>query len=297
MKKIFLGFVLTIILVSCATKEKVDKDAQITSGWSVERIYTEANDELTSRNYAHAIKLYDILISRYPYGKFAEQALLDKAYAYYKNEDKQLALDTIAEFQKLYPNHPRTDYVLYLKGLVEYDARDKSFLDKFSEQNMSERDPESAQKAYDAYQELVTRFPNSQYVPDATQKIKDLVDAFGGHEIAIARYYYKMGAFIAAANRASKVVNDYKNTPYVEEALAIMMSSYDRLSQQDLASDSKRLLELNYPESTYLAKNGWYDKNRKTPWQTTKHAVNKAGDLFKFNTNTDENEINENITE
>ena len=102
MKKIGLGLILAFLLSACATSQKVDKDAQITSGWPVERLYTEASDELTSKNYARAIKLYDILMARYPYGRFAEQALLDKAYANYRDEEKEKALESIEEFERLY---------------------------------------------------------------------------------------------------------------------------------------------------------------------------------------------------
>ncbi|QRN41015.1 MAG: outer membrane protein assembly factor BamD [Neisseriaceae bacterium] len=282
MKKVLLGVVLMALLASCASTEKVDKDAQLTNGWSVEQLYTEANDELTSKNYVRAIKLYDILIGRYPYGRFAEQAMLDKAYAYYRYEEKELALATIAEFQKLYPKHPRMDYVLYLKGLAEFDQKNESFLDRLSDQNWAERDPKSAKKSYQVFQELVTQFPDSQYVFDAKQRMHDLVEAMGGHEIAVARYYYKMGAFVAAANRAQTVLNDYKNTSHIEEALAIMMSCYQRLDQENLASDSRRLLELNYPESAFLVKGQWFDRNLKNPWQITKDAFSRATEMFKI---------------
>ncbi|MCV2503901.1 MAG: outer membrane protein assembly factor BamD, partial [Neisseriaceae bacterium] len=143
-------------------------------------------------------------------------------------------------------------------------------------------------KSYEAFEELVTRFPESQYVPDTTQRMHDLVEAMGGHEIAVARYYYKMGAFVAAANRAQNVLNDYKNTSHVEEALAIMMSAYQRLDQENLASDSRRLLELNYPQSAFLTRGGWFDRSSKTPWQTTKDTFSRATDMFKIENQEDQ---------
>lgn len=263
------------LLASCAT-EKVDRDAQITSGWPVERLYTEANNELTGKNYVRSIKLYDILLGRFPYGKFAEQALLDKAYAYYKYEEKEKALETINEFQKLYPKHPQMDYVLYLKGMVEFNQRNESFLDKLSEQDWSERDPDSAKQALKAYSELVEKYPNSQYFADATQKMNSLIEALGAHELAVARYYYRMGAYIAASNRAQQVLNDYKNTSNVEEALALIMSSQEKLGQGQLAQDARHLLELNFPQSSYLSKGGWYDRKELTPWQATRKGLQRA---------------------
>lgn len=271
------------LLASCASTEKVDKEAQITSGWSVEQLYTEANNELTSKNYTRAIKLYDILMARYPYGKFAEQALLDKAYAYYRYEEKDKALAAIAEFQKLYPRHPRTDYVLFLKGLVEFDEKNQSFLDRLSDQDWSERDPESEKKSYAAFAELVERFPQSRYAGEARKRMEALVEALGGHEVAVARYYYEMGAFIAAADRAKNILNDFKNTSQVEEALALMMSSYERLGEKNLANDAKRLLELNYPQSVYLKKGRWFNAHTQTPWEKTRHTLKNVGEIFNIN--------------
>lgn len=283
MKNKLLGLVLAGLLASCASTEKVDKEAQITSGWSVEQLYTEADNELTSKNYTRAIKLYDILMARYPYGKFAEQALLDKAYAYYRYEEKDKALAAIAEFQKLYPRHPRTDYVLFLKGLVEFDERNQTFLDRLSDQDWSERDPASEKKSYAAFEELVERFPQSRYAGEARKRMEELIEALGSHEVAIARYYYQMGAFIAAADRAKNVLNDFKNTHQVEEALALMMSSYDRLGEKNLSYDARRLLELNYPQSVYLKKGRWFDAHVQSPWEKTRHTLKKVGEVFNIN--------------
>lgn len=248
------------ILFGCASG--TDADAQITQDWSVEKLYTEAHDELNSNNYTRAVKLYDLLQSRYPYGRFAQQALMDTAYAYYRDEEKELALATIARFQKNHPTHPDMDYMLYLKGLVLFNE-DKSIMSKLSAQDWSDRDPVANKDAYFAFAQLLEQYPESKYAEDARERMEKIVNALGGHEMAVARYYMRRGAYLAAINRAQNVVAEYRNTPHVEEALAIMVSGYDKLQRPVLSADAKRVLEQNYPQSRYLAK-GWFADT--IPW-------------------------------
>lgn len=243
-------------LSACSGTQSVDKDAQITQNWTVEHLYAEAHDELNSGNYTRAVKLYEILQSRYPNGRYAEQAELDTAYAYYKDDQQAQALAILDRFQRLHPNHPNTDYVLYLKGLILLNE-DKSFLNRLASQDWSDRDPKANREAYQVFAQLVAQYPNSRYAPDAIQKMQHLVDALGGHEIAIARYYMKRGAYLAAANRAQNVVSHYQNTRFVEEALAIMAAAYGKLNQAQLHDDAQRVLAQNFPQSPYLQK----------PWQ------------------------------
>ncbi|MBR6026449.1 MAG: outer membrane protein assembly factor BamD [Neisseriaceae bacterium] len=262
MKKNLLLLVLISILSACAT-DTTDKDAQITQNWSVEKLYTEAHDELEKGNYTRAVKLYDLLKSRFPYGRFAQQAQMDSAYAHYLDEEQELALADIELFEKQYPNHPELDYMLYLKGLVLFN-QDQSIMNKLSSQDWSERDPTANRRAYQTFAELITRYPNSRYVADATERMTKIVHALGGHEMSVARYYMERGAYLAAANRSKNVVTGFQNTEFVEEALAMMMSAYEKMNQTTLSNDAKRVLESNYPNSKYL-KNGWVNPN-KSPW-------------------------------
>ncbi|WP_434778874.1 outer membrane protein assembly factor BamD [Neisseria sp. Ec49-e6-T10] len=256
MKKILLLISLITLINACSSTGTVDKDAQITRDWTVEKLYTEAKEELNKGNYTRAVKLYDILESRFPFGRYAQQASLDTAYAHYRDSEPKQALEELDRFMKLHPVHPNMDYALYLKGLVLFNA-DQSFLAKLSAQDWSERDPQANKDAFFVFQELVTRFPNSVYAPDALDRLNKLLDALGGHEMHVARYYMKRGAYLAAVNRAQTVITEYNNTKYVEEALAIMSTAYDKLGITDLRDDSFRVLQRNYPQSSYL----------KTPWK------------------------------
>lgn len=264
MKKILLVVALGLALGGCAgTKGTVDKDAQITQDWTVEKLYAEAHDELNSNNYTRAIKLYEILESRFPNGRYAQQAQLDTAYAYYKDDEPEKALAAVERFQRNHPQHPNMDYALYLKGLVLFNE-DQSFLNKLASQDWSDRDPKANRDAYQAFAELVERYPNSKYAPDATERMAKLVDALGGNEIAVARYYMKRGAYLAAANRAQKIVERYQNTRFVEESLAIMESSYRKMNKTQLADDTRRILAQNFPNSPYLQKP--WSENTSIPW-------------------------------
>lgn len=248
---------LTLGLAACATQEAYDE----TRGWTVDRLYAEAHDELNSGNYTRAIKLYETLEARFPYGRYAQQAQMDLAYTHYKDGDPELAVAAADRFIRLHPSHPNIDYMYYLKGLVYYND-DSSLMSKWTGQDMSERDPKAAKEAYQAFRELVSRYPNSKYAPDTREKLNRLVNALGGYEMHVARYYMKRGAFLAAANRAQTVVKEYSNTPNMEEALAIMVAAYDKLGMKQLSDDSRRVLSLNYPNSAYLK--GW--RNGEISW-------------------------------
>lgn len=256
MKKTLLAMGLILLLGACAADSTEDKEIRLTKNWTVEKIYSEAKDELNRGNYTRSIKLYEALEARFPFGRYAQQAQLDTAYAHYRDSEPEQALATLDRFIKLHPVHPNLDYALYLKGLVLFNA-DQSIFNVLTAQDWSERDPKANKEAFLAFQELVQRFPNSTYAPDALDRMNKLVDALGGHEMHVARYYMKRGAFLAAANRAQGILTDYNNTQYVEESLALMVTAYDRLGATDLRDDAFRVLQQNYPQSPYL----------KTPWK------------------------------
>ena len=233
-----------------------------TAGWSAQKLYAEARDNLNSGNFERAVQLFETLEARYPFGRYAQQAQLEIAYAYYKDNEPISAIAALDRFIKLHPNHPNLDYALYLKGLVNFHD-DPGLFGNLVDQDPAERDPQAARESFAAFRELVTRFPNSKYTADATARMKFLVNALAMHEVHVARYYIKRQAWVAAANRASKVVETYPETPAVEEALAIMVMSYDRLNLTDLRDDAQRVLKLNFPQSPHargiqLEEKAWY---------------------------------------
>jgi outer membrane protein assembly factor BamD len=221
-----------------------------TAGWSAQKIYSEAKDNLNSGNYERSVKLFETLESRYPFGRYAQQAQLEVAYAYYKDNEPISAIAACDRFIKLHPNHPNVDYAFYLKGLANFND-DLGLLGNLVDQDMSERDPKAAEDAFLSFKELVTRFPNSKYAEDSTARMKYLVNALASHEVAVAKYYLKRKAWVAAANRAKGVLTTYPDAPAVEEALEILIESYDKLQLTDLRDDAQRVMKLNFPHSKY----------------------------------------------
>ncbi|WP_454720964.1 MULTISPECIES: outer membrane protein assembly factor BamD [Cupriavidus] len=222
-----------------------------TAGWSANKLYAEAKDALDSGDFTRAVKLYEKLESRYPFGRFAQQAQIDTAYANYKDGETAAALASVDRFIQLHPNHPNIDYAYYLKGLINFNDN-LGWLGRFSGQDLSERDPKAARAAYDAFNTLITRFPESKYTPDAAARMQYIVNSLAQHEVHAARYYYRRGAYLAAANRAQQALKDYDGAPANEEALYIMIRSYDSLGMKDLRDDTARVMEKNFPDSDYI---------------------------------------------
>lgn len=261
MRRILAPLLVVATLAGCGLlPEQIDE----TKNWSAQRLYAAAKNELSEGNYERAIQLFERLEARYPYGPYAQQAQLEVAYAYYKDNEPASAIAAADRFIKLYPNHPHVDYAYYLKGLVNF-IEEQGLLAALGSQDMSERDPKAARESFDAFKELVTRFPDSKYTPDALARMKYLVNALASHEIHVARYYFKRGAYVAAANRGKYVVEHYPQAPAVEEALYLMAMSYDRLDLHDLRDDALRVLRHNFPQSRYLS--GQDPKaNKERPW-------------------------------
>jgi len=227
------------------------KEVDETRGWSAQKLYAEARQELADRNWENAIKHYERIESRYPFGRFAQQAMIEVAYAHWKNEDVASALASIDRFVKLHPNHPSADYMYYLRGLINFND-DLGIMGFFSGQDLSERDPKAAADAFLAFRELVTRFPDSKYAPDAIQRMNYLVNTLASHEIHVARYYMKRKAYVAAANRTQYALKTYPGAPANEEGLVIMVKAYDAMGMNDLRDDAERVMKKNFPDSIYL---------------------------------------------
>ncbi|MCX7077476.1 MAG: outer membrane protein assembly factor BamD [Methylococcales bacterium] len=216
------------------------------TGWSAEKFRTNAKEAIEGSNYDKAIKYYEALEARYPFDNAAPQTQLDSAYAYYKNNDAEAALAAADRFIKTYPRDMHVDYAYYLKGLINYN-RGISFIDRFLPTDTSQRDQAFANDALENFAELMRRFPQSHYVADSQQRTVSLRNNLAMHEINIARYYMKRGAYIAAANRANTVIDKYDRTIAVPQALEILQESYTQLNMPQLAKDAKRVYEQNYP--------------------------------------------------
>lgn len=255
---VLAALLLATLLAGCGLLPEVKDE---TAGWSANRLYSEAKEALNGGSYERSITLFEKLESRYPYGRFAQQAQIDMAYAYWKSGEPASAIAACERFIKLHPNHPNVDYVYYLRGLVNFNE-DLGLLGQISRQDMTERDPKGARESFDAFRELVTRFPDSKYTPDAILRMKYLVNALASLEVHVARYYMKRNAFVAAVNRAQYAVKNYPEAPAIEEALFIMVKAYDLMGMNDLRDDSERVMRKNFPNSVYYTRG----LERPEPW-------------------------------
>ena len=253
-----LAVFLILLLGACGLLPEVKDE---TAGWSAEKLYSEAKDAMTDGNYPNAIKYLEKLESRYPYGRYAQQAQIELAYAHYKDGEPASSLAACDRFIKLHPNHPNVDYVYYMKGLVNFNE-DLGLLGRFSKQDLTERDPKAARDSFDAFKTLVTRYPDSKYTPDAVARMKYLVNALAAHEVHVAEYYMKRGAYVAAVNRAQYTLLNYPQAPAVEEALFIMVRAYDAMGMTKLRDDADRVIHKNFPNSRYFSGSA----GKKDPW-------------------------------
>jgi outer membrane protein assembly factor BamD len=238
---------IAIVLTACGSDPK---DAP--ASWTAERIYKEAQSEASSGAWDAAIKLYERLENKDPFGVYAQQAQLEIAYANWKSGEPTAAIAAADRFIKLHPNSPSVDYALYLKGLINFNEN-QGFFAALGGQDLTERDPKTARDSFDNFKELVTRFPDSKYSKDAGDRMNYLVNALASHETHVARYYLRRGAPLAAVNRAQFAIRTYPTAPAVEEALAIMVVGYEDLNQPDLKADAQRVLSKNFPQSNLIA--------------------------------------------
>lgn len=237
--------ILGLVLISGCSFFNKDKEDP-TRNWTVERLYEEAKKSMESRNYNKAVQYYEYLEMRYPFGVIGRQSLLDLAYVYYKTQQYEQALSKCDRFINLYPQNPSIDYAYYLRGLVNFD-KGKDLADRFLSIDNSQRDPGAALLAFQDFKTLGERYPESKYLEDVQQRMVYLRNLLARHEVNVANYYMRRGAFIAAANRSRYVVENYPRTPSVPEALVIMAKCYKILEMEDLYRDSLRVLRMNYP--------------------------------------------------
>lgn len=236
---------MLVLAAGCGTSPKDE-----TAGWNLEKLYTEAKQEADNGAYERAAKLYERLEGRAAGTILAQQAQLERAYVLHKSGEKAQALAILERFVKLHPTSPALDYALYLQGVVHFNDN-LGIFGNLSQQRLSERDQQASRDSFQAFRQLVDQFPQSNYAADARQRMVFIVNSLAEYEVHVARYYFRRGAYVAAANRAQYAVREFQNSPAVEEALAILVQSYQRLGLTQLRDDAERVLRKNYPDSPY----------------------------------------------
>lgn len=248
-----------LLVAGCGSTPKDDNSTAAT-----ERLYADAKDEMAAGGYERAIRSLERVEGRAAGTLLAQQAQLDLAYAYWKTGERAQSLSTLDRFIRLHPSSPALDYAMYLRGVVNFNDN-LGILGNLSGQDLAERDQQASRDAYQAFRQLVEQFPQSKYAPDARTRMDYIVNSLAAHELHVARYYYRRGAYVAAANRAQRSVQEFPQAPSVEEALYLMVASYHRLGLEPLRDDAQRVLKQNFPDSPFL--DGGSVERRKPWWQ------------------------------
>lgn len=237
------------ILYGCSGNDKPDEDL------GEKRLYELARKQIDSSNYTAAVKNLQLLESRYPFGPYAEQAQLELIYAHARSYDNEAAIAAADRFIRLHPQHPNADYAYYMRGLEKF-TQGKGLFERFLPTDMSQRDPGDAREAFNDFSQLLTRFPDSDYAPDARARMIYLRNLLARYEINVANYYFKRGAYLAATNRGRNVLENYPESAATADALAVIVQGYLLLGYDDLANDTLDVLRKNYPDYPSLDENG-----------------------------------------
>jgi outer membrane protein assembly factor BamD len=233
-------------LAACTTTAK-DETANI----STEKLYAEAREEASSGSNEKAIKLYERLEGRAAGSLLGQKAQLERAYLHYKSDERAEALSVVERFLKLHPSSPALDYALYLQGLINFNGN-LGLLGKLTKRDLSERDQQASRDAYQSFKQLVEQYPQSKYTPDALERMQYIVNSLASYEVHVARYYFRRGAYVASSSRAQQAIQEFPSSPSTQEALTIMVQSYDKLGLGILRDDAARVLRQNFPDSNLV---------------------------------------------
>lgn len=256
--------VLAVALAGCSSTKSDDKPGAPNLPAGVDQLYSQAKEEIASGTWDSAIKTLERLEGRAAGTVLAQQAQLDLAYVYWRSGDRPQALAAIERFIKLNPSSPALDYALYLRGVINFND-DIGVIGSLAGQDLAERDPRATRDSYQAFKQLVDQFPDSAYAEDARTRMDYIINTLAEYELYVARYYFRRGAYVAAVNRAQQAINDFQGAPATEEALYIMVLSYDRLGLETLRDDADRVFKTNFPNST-LPSQGLRKSGGKSWW-------------------------------
>jgi outer membrane protein assembly factor BamD len=234
------------MLVACGSSPNDPKSEAL----NLDKLYAEAKEDLSNGSYDRAIKTLERIESRSTGTLMGQQAMLDMSYAQWRSGERAQALSSVDRFIKLHPSSPALDYAYYLRGIINFNDN-LGILGALARQNLSERDQRASRDSYQSFKQLVDQFPTSRYSADARTRMDYIVNSLAAYEVHVARYYFLRGAHLAAANRAKQAVTEFDGAPAVEEALYIMVQSYDKLGLADLRDAADRVLRKNFPNSRY----------------------------------------------
>ena len=255
MQRLFrLSYILLIMTFSgCSSLGSIFEEKDPTVGLTASQLYAQGKEFLDAADFNNAIRLFEILEARYPFGKYSTQAMLDISYAYYASNQKDEAIIEINRFIRLYPNHPNVSYAYYLRALSNFD-KDANIISRFFGHDPSRYDVTDLKNSFNDFTTVVNRFPDSKYADDSINRLRYIKNQIARNELYIAKYYDKRSANIAAIERVKYMLENYGGTPSSEEGLVILVKNYNDLKLYDLAYDSARVLKKNFPDYRIIKK-------------------------------------------
>ena len=261
-----LMILLAISILAACSSDGKRRNAEQTE----QQIYQKASKAIDDENYFLAVETLQKLESQYPFGKYSEQAQLEMVFSQFKAQELEGSRATAERFIRLHPDHPKVDYAYYMKALTTYELG-LSLVERYFADEQAMRDVTPAREAYQEFSELIGRFPKSQYVSDARQRMIYLRDRLALHDVHVAHYYLKRHAYLAAVNRGKNIVEMYQGTNHVADGLALMTEGYELLGQTELANKSFKVLQANFPKHAQIKKgkfvhSGWANKDRRSLW-------------------------------
>ena len=282
-----LSYILLIMSLSgCTSLGSIFEEKDPTVGLSASQLYAQGKEFLDAADFNNAIKLFEILEARYPFGKYSTQAMLDISYAYYASNQKDEAILEINRFIRLYPNHPNVSYAYYLRALSNFD-KDANVISRFFGHDPSRYDVTDLKNSFNDFTTVVNRFPDSEYADDSINRLRYIKNQIARNELYIAKYYDKRSANVAAIERIKFMLENYGGTPSSEEGLIILVKNYNELKLYDLAYDSARVLKKNFPDYRIIKKDGQVsvikDKNIKVEDEVSEDIENDSSWLNKLN--------------
>ena len=226
-------------------KDKEEKDPEIAADDSAAKLYTKAHRALIAKDFTAAVEQFELLQSRYPFGRYAQQGLLELTFAYYKQNNIEQALSSVNRFIQLNPQHPSIDYAYYMKGLITFDSG-KNLIHIIIKRDPSNNDPTSLREAFEIFSSLIEKYPESEYAEDAKLRMIYLRNELAEYELKVAKFYMKRGAYAASANRAKYIMENYQGAEVMPETVYILEQAYLALGIKDLAEDTHRVYAQNY---------------------------------------------------
>ena len=253
-KYLLTCLIITCLLSGCSFLDKMLEEEDTTVGLTAAELYGEGKEFLNLEDFNNAIKYFEVLESRFPFGKYSTQAMLDLSYAYYASEQRDKAIIEINRFIRLYPNHPEVSYAYYLRALANFD-KDANVLTRFFGYDPSRYDVTALKESFNDFSIVVNRYPETKYADDSLNRLIYIRNQIARNELYIAEYYSKRSAHVAAIERIKYMLENYGGTPSTEKGLLILVESYNNLNMRQLAFDSARVLKKNYPEYNIEEKN------------------------------------------